>query len=562
MTMTIIICPECGAKNGLTASRCHQCDASLIEVEPIEPLNPEDSDHLPSAEEDLPGLLNALKNDKDSQPVVELDKEKTDEVDRDSDESAQEEDVPEWLLRIRQRAQEEKDAIGPITQKISAAEASLLEENKAMQRQNFESWIQQIKEQAQDDEIDSIDAFVEEEMPDWLRKIRQSGETPEAQERDLTPEGGEQTIPMLDWIGTQDVEPLDGQPKESELEYKNLQDLPEETIQMPVDTATDEIPGEGSGVVSDVVQAIGPILTITPEEEIQADHLLATITAESVPKRSQKQSQEPRHWLQRILFNLGLILIITLIALWGGRSQLTRDLLQPQNEAVISWAQDLPKRATILVIMDTQAGFYSEISMIAKPVIENVASSEREFLVLSSAPIGNLLFNRMISELELSTSISAQDLGYFPIAAYGAFGLGGDVSANWRIANLPQSEKALPVADYDGIIVLADSIVGAKAWVEQLSALMPGNQLILFLTAQAGPMLLPYYDSGQVSGIISGISEAAGVEAALAQSSMVADRWQLYQIGIWLMLVVLIVSPFIRIHNGDTMKGVDSNEPG
>lgn len=562
MTMAIIICPECGAKNALTAAHCHQCDASLIEVEPIEPLNPEDSDHLPSAEEDLPGLLNALKNDKDSRPVAEPEEEKTNDMDGESDESAQEEDVPEWLLRIRQRAQEEKDALGSITQKISAAEASLLEENKEMQRQNFESWIRQIKKEAQDDELDSVDAFVEEEMPEWLRKIRQSREPPEAQEQDITSEVEEQTIPMPDWIGTQDVELLDEQTKGSELEDESSQGLPEETIQMSVDATIDEMPEEGKGVVSDVVQAIGPVLAITPEEEIQADQLSATIAAESMPKGGQEQNRKPHHWLPRILFNLGLILIMTLIALWGRRSQLSKDFLQPQNEAVISWAQDLPEQANILVVMDTQAGFYSEISMIAKPVIENVVSSEREFFVLSSAPIGNLLFNRMINELKLDKAISAQDLGYFPIAAYGAFGLGGDVSANWRIAQLPQSEKALPVADYDGILILSDSIVGARAWVEQLSALMPDNPLYLFLTAQAGPMLLPYWDSGQVSGIIAGISEAAGVEAALAQSRAVADRWQLYQIGIWLMLIVLIVNPFIRNHNGNTTKGRGSNEPG
>jgi len=560
--MAIIICPECGAKNALTASRCHQCDASLVEVEPVQPFNFEDSGHLPSAEEDLPGLLNALKNDEETQPPAEPDEEKTDDVDGVSEESVLEEDVPEWLLRIRQRAQEEKDALGPITQKISAAEASLLEENKEMQRQNFESWIRQIKKEAQDDEIDSIDAFVEEEMPEWLRKIRQSRETPETEEQEITPEDGEQTIPMPDWIGTRDVEPLNGQPKESDAEEESSQGLPEETIQVSTDSAVDEIPEEGSGVVSDVVQAIGPVLAVSPEEEIQADHLSAAIAAESMPKGGQEKGQKPRQRLQRILFNLGLILIMVLIAILGGRSQPSGDSLPPQNEAVIEWAQDLPASATILVVMDAQAGFYSEISMIAKPVFENVANIEREFFVLSSTPIGNLLFNRMINELELDTAISAQDLGYFPIAAYGAFGLGGDVSANWRIAHLPQSEKALPIADYDGIMILADSIVGAKAWVEQLSALMPDNQLYLFLTAQAGPMLLPYWDSGQVSGIISGISEAAGVEAALSQSSLIADRWQLYQIGIWLMLVVLIVSPFLVNHNGNTTKGKGGNEPG
>jgi hypothetical protein len=114
---------------------------------------------------------------------------------------------------------------------------------------------------------------------------------------------------------------------------------------------------------------------------------------------------------------------------------------------------------------------------------------------------------------------------------------------------MPQSEKGLPVENYDGIMILADSIMGSRAWVEQLSALMPNNDIYLFLTAQAGPMLLPYWESGQVSGMVSGISEAAGIENALAQGSAVADRWRMYQVGIWAMLAVLAASPFLRPEN-------------
>ena len=558
MTMTIIICPECGAKNPLTASRCHQCDASLVEVEPIESIDLEDSDHFPSAEEDLPGLLNALKSDEGSPSPVEPDMEEPDE---DQNKSTLDEDVPEWLQRIRKRAKEEKDAIGPITQKISAAAASLIEENKEMQRQNFESWIKQINEEAQDEQVESIDSMDEKDMPEWLEKIQQSQQTSGPENNEIAHERGENTMPMPDWIGSRDVEPLIGQPEGMDTEDESLQEIPEETVQMQTSSSVENKLEEEIGVISDSIHAIGPVLAVSPEEEIQADRFLAAIAAESIPKKSQEKSQGPRHRVQRIIFNLGLLLMMVIVAILGGRSQISGEILQPHNESVIDWAINLPARANILVVMDVQAGFYSEISMIAKPVIETVVNSEREIFVLSSTPVGKLLFNRMIDELTLDVEISSQDLGYFPVAAYGAFGLGGELTADWRIASIPQSEKELPIDDYDGILLLADSIVGAKAWVEQLSALMPNNNLFLFLTAQAGPMLYPYWDSGQVNGIISGISEAAGMEADLSQSNQVADRWHLYQIGIWLMVIVLVLSPMMVNHERDRGMVRGTNEP-
>ena len=41
-------------------------------------------------------------------------------------------------------------------------------------------------------------------------------------------------------------------------------------------------------------------------------------------------------------------------------------------------------------------------------------------------------------------------------------------------------------------------------------------------SAQAAPLLLPYYNSGQVQGILSGITGAAGYEA-MTQSSGTAS---------------------------------------
>jgi hypothetical protein len=386
-------------------------------------------------------------------------------------------------------------------------------------------------------------------MPEWLQKIRQSREAPTDSDHDGTSDGQDPSIQMPDWLGTRAVEPIDGKPAENMPGAEGNQGLTEETTQVTTDSAADEIPQEGSQSDSGLLSSLKPMLFISPEEERRADHFFATIAAENLPKHSQDKTKKNQSRMLRVIFNLVLMMVMVLLALWGSNRNPSGHALQPHNAAVISWTENLTERATILVVMDYQPGFYSELSLIANPILRNIVTSDRDFYVLSSVPAGQLLFNRMIDKLGLETAISPQDLGYYPIAAYGAFGLGSKSSSEWEIAHMPQSEKGLPVENYDGIMILADSIMGSRAWVEQLSALMPNNDIYLFLTAQAGPMLLPYWESGQVSGMVSGISEAAGIENALAQGSAVADRWRMYQVGIWAMLAVLAASPFLRPEN-------------
>ena len=69
----------------------------------------------------------------------------------------------------------------------------------------------------------------------------------------------------------------------------------------------------------------------------------------------------------------------------------------------------------------------------------------------------------------------------------------------------------------------------------------------MILTAQAGPLLQPYWESGQVSGMISGIPEAAALEASIGEGSEIAIRWRAYQVGILLLIAVMLIGSFIVV---------------
>jgi hypothetical protein len=65
-------------------------------------------------------------------------------------------------------------------------------------------------------------------------------------------------------------------------------------------------------------------------------------------------------------------------------------------------------------------------------------------------------------------------------------------------------------------------------------------------------MLLPYWESGQVNGMVSGLSQAAGIERALSDGESAASHWRSYQIGLLILIAVLVIG---AIFNTDTGVG-------
>lgn len=562
----ILICPDCQEENPLTAEYCQKCNASLSGVAAEDfssslGSEQDDLDLLPHAEDDLPGLLHALKNEED----VSVDDDETPDYREDtasesldlfdSDQPGENEEVPDWLHRVRQRASEETDSVGEITQKISAAKDSLIGEESESRRENFESWIKNIKGEETDEQAEELIAEkplaedadeASQKDPDWLSKIRQAEGKQIDSEHEEHPtlpdeagnsllqwlvalEDGEETPLPIPEVGSDDTEEVSESTQETQVE----DDVPDDVTQQVV---TGELKPR---------KAKTPELIVSREEKLKADQLAATI----VDERSSRPIREPEThkaaWMIRLAFGVLLITILSLSLFIGGTAELPSGLFHAHNQAIITWADELPEEASLLLVFDYQAGYSDELSLVAKPVLSMISTSNPEVSILSSAASGVLLSQRLLNEVDQEGNLSITDLGYFPVGAYGAYGTANRPHSNWRIAYLPKPEKDLPTDNFEGILILSDNYEGVRTWVEQLGALSPDTPIYLLVTAQAGPMSMPYLASGQVTGMVSGISEAAGLEKLLGSGSAVAIRWHGYRAGVMILIGFLIVGFFV-----------------
>ena len=564
--MTKLICPECGTENDPSAERCSECGAPLTIEKLIENSKGDETggdalDRLSAAETDLPGLLHALKQDGDvtdepggGEPSSMDDASLSVSADKEEDKV-----LPDWLNRIRQRASEEADSAGEIIQKLSAAQENLAQEGSESKHEGFTSWIQNIQEEASssasenraaEESVSDENRKKPDEIPEWLNTIRKIRGT--AQD-DLKKEpshdlGGDS---LLQWL--MDLE--DGKATSEEIPKPGLDNLDDAYEEGEESAASEQVFDGGVTQELRIFKQEAPPLIVTREEQAQADQLDATIVDEGASRVLQKPGKRTSKWVMRLFFALLLIGSVSL-ALFAGNSPQRQDKpLKPQNQALLTWASEISPNAAILLVFDYQAGYAQEMKLIAPSVLKSLVNKVTEITILSSSVSGKLLAQRLLGVLEVEEALIINDLGYFPAASYGAYGLANRDHGTWPLAHLPEVVQEIPADGFDGILILSDSDESARSWVEQLSVLTPETPINLLLTAQAGPLLLPYWESGQVTGMISGISEAAAIEASEAYETNISSLWRAYQTGILMLMIFMLIGAFFVVERTPSDEG-------
>ena len=525
--MPFLICPECGEHNPTDAAFCQACQASLEGVMPFEePASQEPEEigfgPLETGDDDLPDFLESLRQedlppDDEDLPAFELS--------GDSGETPQQEEpheapTPEWLDVVRKRAQEEEDAVGELSKRISDAQENLKQEKRESQHEDFESWIQKLRDEARDkaagapvlqaEEAEPEEEVVDEDEPKWLSRIRKTHGIPDEEEHETDAAGRS----LLEWLVALEEEQTAEEPTR-EAEVTQQVTLPPESHETD---ATREI--RISAARGGEPQST---LDLTREDREQADQLIATIADETADRPVEAR----RHWkplrILNVFFALVLFVGIGFMLLTGRVVSFTDPVLPQAGYAVLDWAAGLPEDANVLFVFDYQAAYSAEMEWIAAPVLSEVVKAIDSVDVISTSPAGMLLSADLLAAYP---ALTVSDLGYIPGEAYAAFGLAG---------------STLNAGAYTDVLVLSDQFESAQGWVEQWTLLAPESLMNMLVTAQAGPLLLPYVEAGQVKGMVSGLTQAVAMEAVLGQKGPATAAWQAYQVGVLVMIGALVL---------------------
>ena len=530
--MPFLICPECGEHNPLEAEVCQVCQASLADVVPSEePVTPEpegeDFDLFNADEADLPDLLESLKQDSlpmEAEPLPGIDLNDDSEEPSPEGESSEGEGTPNWLEVVRKRAQKEEDAVGDLSKRINDAQENLKQEKRESQHEDFESWIQKLREEARDkaagepipeEEESPPEEAVEEDEPKWLSRIRKvHGGT---EEKTNEPDAAGRSL--LEWL-VELEEQRTAEESSQETEVTQQVSLPP-VVSEPDATREIRISSTQQGKQR-------ATLNLTREDREQADQLVATIADETADRPVESRSFRKPLRLMNIFFSILFLGAVAFMLLTGRVVSFRDPVLPPAGQALMDWTNNLAEDANILLVFDYQPAYAAEMARVAGPILSELFGSIDAVDVISSSPTGTLLSAEMLAGYE---GLTITDMGYIPGEALAAYGFAGAAGTDSMTLS-----QMLDQGGYTGVLVLSGQFESAQAWVEQWYAIAPETSLNLLVTAQAGPLLQPYVESGQINGMVSGLTEAVAVEAYLGQKGAATAVWQAYQVGILVMI--------------------------
>ncbi len=169
------LCPNCGKENLPMATRCVHCGSDMEALFTIfgQSQVPDEE-----SEDSLPDIIEEIRNDPSLQTPSEEPPSPgltpADQIDESILNSAE---LPDWLAKVRERAQGEEDAIGDLASGTIAMDAVRSEEVSAGVDGEFNAWINRIREKSQQESSVRArrlpsESEAPDQVPEWLQRIR------------------------------------------------------------------------------------------------------------------------------------------------------------------------------------------------------------------------------------------------------------------------------------------------------------------------------------------------------------------------------------------------------
>ena len=309
-------------------------------------------------------------------------------------------------------------------------------------------------------------------------------------------------------------------------------------------------------------KALSLTLQATDEQQASAALLEQILAGETAPRPSVTSafltSQRVLRWALT-----GLVMVV-LGAMIGLRSQSIP--VSTTLPAEVSFASNaiatIPENAPVLVVLDYEPALAGEMEAVSGPFLDNMVLLRHPNLsFLSTSPNGSALVERLMTNTMINRP-APEGLGYQAGEQYFNLGYlpGGSAGV---LAFVESPQIALPSADvenfsqYAAVIVLTDHAESGRLWVEQLDArkqsdpALTSQPLLMVASAQAGPLLQPYVSSRQITGMISGLSDAARYEFVNNVPPGIARTyWDAFGIGLLLAVILITFGSLWNLFTG------------
>ncbi len=503
-----------------------------------------DGDHLNVGEEDLPDWLGDLGVDELPSETLDM------------PEALEGDELPDWLKRM---------GTGELT--LPEIEPAEEESPSTGEDEEIPSWLSHLGSVvtgAVDDEyafdveeedfplLDEDDIDQElldvESLPEWLGEAEGEVSAEEGSaEPDLTP------AELPGWLAA--LRPEEGGEIKAEPEEEFVESAG------PLAGLRNVLAAEPEIAELKKPPAYSLKLQVSPSQQTQARLLEELISSEGealpVPTPPLVSTQRVLRWLIAFL----LFLLVGFVVVAGG-GQVAVPFVAREAVATSKLISSLPERAPVLVAFDYEPGLAGEMNATAAAVVDHLMLKGARLTLVSTLPTGPAIAEFFIHRLQTrhgyQSGLDYVNLGYIP---GGATGLQGFARTPKRIlprafdgthtpwASAPLNDVNL-LSDFEMVVIITDNADTVRSWVEQVQPHIGDTPLITVISAQAEPLVRPYFGQGadaQVRGIISGIIGGVSYEVAIGQRNLGGSYWDAFSVSLILAVGVILLGGVLQV---------------
>lgn len=288
-------------------------------------------------------------------------------------------------------------------------------------------------------------------------------------------------------------------------------------------------------------------LQASEEQQAHAGLLEQILAAETAPVPIASFSALTTSRNLRWFLSFVLLAVITTVLFMRGQIFPMPVGVPREINGALQVSQSIPEGAPVLVAFDYEPARAGEMEAAAAPIFNVLRQPNLTFI--STNEMGSILAERFISGPLADTDQSGfqyLNLGYLP---------GGQMGIRAFAQNpartTPQLVDITSLSQFMALIIITDNADSARAWIEQTSSIGNAIPIVIISSAQAAPMIQPYYESQQVGGLVSGLYGGAVFEQNNGGvPGITRTYWDAYSIGMLLAMALIVGGGLLNLSLG------------
>ena len=396
-------------------------------------------------------------------------------------------------------------------------------------------------------------------LPSWLAQAAEPHETPPVEETPEAADAGLAPVELPAWLKSMQPTTIEGQAQE-QAEKDQLEGSG------PLIGLKGILPAEPDIVTATKPPVYSLRLKVSDLQQSHAAMLVELVQAEGEVKPLAGASLFTSQGLLRIAIAVVLFLAILLPLVAGIPTLVLPNLSQsPEVFTASQTIAGAPDNPRVLVAVDYAPGFSGDVSPLLAAIVDHLATKGARLAMVSTLPTGPLQIESLVAQVKarpgFTLPVNYANLG---VITGGPAGIQAFIQSPAQAlpgpwVQLPAMSGIQSLGDFNLVVVASESPETARMWIEQVHPAFPNTPVVMALSAQAKPLIQPYFNASpqQIQGLMGGYSAALLYDSAIGRTTNSAALWSPFATGLTVAVVLMVIGMLVNLLWGALRRAKD-----